>query len=112
MGYSEHLAILLALVDSGQDGRNEFLRTEVAHLSEGRQSQAPAVGPGPPVSSHPQVSGCPSQACGSLSSAAFHPAPSATLSRVMGLVVLSLDVELNLPDLRQVALTVKWPQGP
>lgn len=38
--------------------------------------------------------------------------PSATLHRVMGLVGLSLDVELNLPDLRQVALTVKWPQGP
>lgn len=42
----------------------------------------------------------------------FHPSPSVTLSRVMGLVVLSLDVELNLPDPRQVTLTVKWPQGP
>lgn len=53
-GLCEHLAILQVLVGSSKDGQNEFPMAEMAHLSEGIQSQAPAAGPGAPVFSHPQ----------------------------------------------------------
>lgn len=109
-GLCGHLATLSALVGFSKDGQNEFPTTEMAHLSEGSQTRPLLRALELLCSAIPSVWLSISGRWIFLIS--FHPSPSATLGRVMGLVALSLDSELNLPDPRQVALTVKWPQGP
>lgn len=80
-GLCEALAVLLALVDSGDDGQNEFPSTEMAHLSEG----APAVtGVWLPSSDMWLFLLCPFACCPLSHSQPSH-----------GMCGLSLDVELN-----------------